>query len=486
MVQDFNFKHSDSSIPSQKVPVFASWTTQAYEVADAGAFYTGRSWLQPGNVLTGNIFRSVRTRVPVFSAPSVQAVCECNVIRSPHPATSATSDAILLHFDQRVLPDEVTVCDRLCADLDDQMSGYTVTNNTFEDCQVGVFIGASRGFGVPQYSYAGQLPRCVLPSCPGLKSSRVGLLVQTGGGRSNKVLHNTMRNCDSAIHFDDRGHGCFSLKCFPNCPGNCAAMTIWGLVGNITTTGGKLPPDGSGKLVGLGPVFREYVTMPWLGRYPALSELLTVGTLGDPILNIIEGNRACGCARMLDAGRDDPAWFVHLVADEYMGVVRNNVNVTACFSSKPLLLATAAAAPPWATRPPPAAAWRLTFSEDFSDPENFTNHWTKSNNTIMNALDDDQTYFADNAAVRDGALVIETRQQTTTLAGRTTNFTSAWVTTQGYFSQKFGRFAFRAKLPNGSAPGIFPALWLMPESPAKVIYTGGPVVKLSLPLLNCG
>ena len=57
----------------------------------------------------------------------------------------------------------------------------------------------------PQYSYAGQSPRCVLPSCPGLKSSRVGLLVQTGGGRSNKVLHNTMRNCDSAIHFDDRG-----------------------------------------------------------------------------------------------------------------------------------------------------------------------------------------------------------------------------------------------------------------------------------------
>ena len=63
-------------------------------------------------------------------------------------ANSATFDAILLHFDQRVLPDEVTVCDRSCADLDDQMSGYTVTNNTFEDCQVGVFIGASRGFGL--------------------------------------------------------------------------------------------------------------------------------------------------------------------------------------------------------------------------------------------------------------------------------------------------------------------------------------------------
>eukprot|EP01046_Picozoa_sp_COSAG06_P065713 COSAG06_NODE_16263_length_1010_cov_1.125137_1_plen_257_part_00 len=109
-----------------------------------------------------------------------------------------------------------------------------------------------------------------------------------------------------------------------------------------------------------------------------------------------------------------------------------------------------------------AAGWRLTFSEDFDSAENFTNHWTKSNHTINNAFDDDQTYFAENAFVRDGSLIIETRQKATTIAGRTTNFTSAWVTTEDWFSQRYGRFAFRARLPNGSAPGIFPALWMMP------------------------
>jgi beta-glucanase (GH16 family) len=129
------------------------------------------------------------------------------------------------------------------------------------------------------------------------------------------------------------------------------------------------------------------------------------------------------------------------------------------------LLATAAAGD---------GGWRLTFSEDFAAANNFT-QWSKSNNTIEGAMDDDQTYFAENAAVRDGMLVIETRQRQTTLAGRTTNFTSAWVTTQGYFSQRFGRFAFRARLPNGSAPGIFPALWLMPEPPAKCWPTGGEI-----------
>jgi beta-glucanase (GH16 family) len=120
-------------------------------------------------------------------------------------------------------------------------------------------------------------------------------------------------------------------------------------------------------------------------------------------------------------------------------------------------------------------AWRLTFSEEFDTADNFTRRWTKSNNTIMNALDDDQTYFAENALVRDGMLVIETKPGKTTIAGRTTNFTSAWVTTQDYFAQAFGRFAIRARLPKGTAPGIFPALWLMPQPPAKCWPTAGEI-----------
>lgn len=47
----------------------------AYEVDDAGAFYTGRSWVQRGNVVQHNYFRSIRTRVPVYlGSPSVQGL----------------------------------------------------------------------------------------------------------------------------------------------------------------------------------------------------------------------------------------------------------------------------------------------------------------------------------------------------------------------------------------------------------------------------
>ena len=53
--------------------------------------------------------------------------------------------------------------------LDDQMSDYQVIGNTFIDCQVGMFIG---------------------------------------GGTRNVVANNTMRHCDTAVHFDQRGHNC--------------------------------------------------------------------------------------------------------------------------------------------------------------------------------------------------------------------------------------------------------------------------------------
>ena len=48
-----------------------------YETSDAGAFYSGRNWGERGNVLRGNVFRSIRTRVRLNHWPpggSVHAV----------------------------------------------------------------------------------------------------------------------------------------------------------------------------------------------------------------------------------------------------------------------------------------------------------------------------------------------------------------------------------------------------------------------------
>jgi hypothetical protein len=95
-------------------------------VSDSGSFYSGRNWIDRGNVIRGNTFRHMRvTEVPVLGAMSVQAIY-----------------------------------------FDDQISGFTVFNNTFIDCYAGVFIG---------------------------------------GGRRHIVTQNDFQDCSTCVHVDDRG-----------------------------------------------------------------------------------------------------------------------------------------------------------------------------------------------------------------------------------------------------------------------------------------
>jgi hypothetical protein len=97
-----------------------------YEVDDSGAFYTGRQWQERGNVVRGNTFSNIRAQVPTYLGyPSVQGLY-----------------------------------------LDDQMSGYTIYNNTFKAVQTGIMIG---------------------------------------GGRRNHVKWNHFEDCDTGIEFDNRG-----------------------------------------------------------------------------------------------------------------------------------------------------------------------------------------------------------------------------------------------------------------------------------------
>jgi len=75
-----------------------------YEVSDSGAFYTGRSWIDRGNVLRDSTFENIFMREPVHLGwPSVQAVY-----------------------------------------LDDQMSGWQIENNTFVNCSTGILVGGGR------------------------------------------------------------------------------------------------------------------------------------------------------------------------------------------------------------------------------------------------------------------------------------------------------------------------------------------------------
>lgn len=92
---------------------YNSLSSLCFEATDAGGFYTGRSWIDRGNVVAHNTFKAIKaTENVVLGAKSVQAIY-----------------------------------------LDDQMSGYDIYNNTFIDCHCGSFIGGGRRNKVHENTY---------------------------------------------------------------------------------------------------------------------------------------------------------------------------------------------------------------------------------------------------------------------------------------------------------------------------------------------
>jgi beta-glucanase (GH16 family) len=72
-----------------------------------------------------------------------------------------------------------------------------------------------------------------------------------------------------------------------------------------------------------------------------------------------------------------------------------------------------------------------------------------------------------NAFVEDGNLVIKVLDEKYTGAdGVSRNYTSARLKTQGKFSQTYGRFEARIKIPRGQ--GIWPAFWMLGDDIDKV------------------
>jgi beta-glucanase (GH16 family) len=126
---------------------------------------------------------------------------------------------------------------------------------------------------------------------------------------------------------------------------------------------------------------------------------------------------------------------------------------------------------PLATRSPlpimpnsQSGAWALTFSDDFNGNSLDTSKW----NTSFwwgHIRDYELAYYADDAVgVEDGVLALQAdrRQQ------EGYSYTSGVVTTLGKFSQKYGFFEVRCKMPQGK--GLWPAVWLLPDAGNHTIW----------------
>jgi hypothetical protein len=178
----------------------------AYETSDTGAFYSGRRWDWRGNVLRNNNFTNIRART----------------------VTQAYEPSVIGVY------------------LDDEMSGYTIHNNTFDNVQTAILMG---------------------------------------GGRNNTISSNRFKRCDYVVHFDARGEGCFNKSCYPDCPGGfCShAQIIWDAL-----------------QLRVGPNVTSADREAWLTAYPELGEIslgdkgtAARGFPGLPVYDIVSNNLWC-------------------------------------------------------------------------------------------------------------------------------------------------------------------------------------------------
>lgn len=118
--------------------------------------------------------------------------------------------------------------------------------------------------------------------------------------------------------------------------------------------------------------------------------------------------------------------------------------------------------------PAGALPWNLVWSDDFDGPDGSAPEHSKwkfdtGGNKWGNHELEYYTDRRENSRVGHGNLVIEARREDFTGSdGLTFHFTSARLTTRGTFSQAYGRFAARIKLPRGQ--GVWPAFWLMGDT----------------------
>ena len=134
------------------------------------------------------------------------------------------------------------------------------------------------------------------------------------------------------------------------------------------------------------------------------------------------------------------------------------------------LLVSSALALTAQTEPPSAKAqWTLTWSDEFTDPQLDNSKWVydigggKWGNQELEYYTD----LPQNVSVQDGKLAITARQEKHTATNKTIwNFTSGRIKTLGKFTQTYGRFEARIKVPFGQ--GIWPAFWMLGEDIAQV------------------
>ena len=108
--------------------------------------------------------------------------------------------------------------------------------------------------------------------------------------------------------------------------------------------------------------------------------------------------------------------------------------------------------------------WELAFHDDFDGKTLDYDKWTPKDPWGVVRNDELQGYWIKAFHPADGSLKIEAEYEPSFYDGAKREYRSGMMTTSGKFSQQFGRFEIRCKVPDGK--GLWPAFWLLPDPPA--------------------
>ncbi|HEV1993280.1 MAG TPA: glycoside hydrolase family 16 protein [Candidatus Acidoferrum sp.] len=128
-------------------------------------------------------------------------------------------------------------------------------------------------------------------------------------------------------------------------------------------------------------------------------------------------------------------------------------------------------------QPPPATGFTLVWSDEFNGADGSSpdaSKWTYDTGVGGNGWGNNEletyTNRTKNAQIQGGNLVITAAKETYADPSDsvTRNYTSARLKTQGLFSQAYGRFEARIKIPAGQ--GMWPAFWMLGNNISSVSW----------------
>jgi beta-glucanase (GH16 family) len=121
-------------------------------------------------------------------------------------------------------------------------------------------------------------------------------------------------------------------------------------------------------------------------------------------------------------------------------------------------------------------AWECTFDDEFSGTALDTTKWTPMVTARGGYHNGPECYVddPDNISESDGTLNLTAREvserfycRKNAISGWNTTYTAGSVTTGSHFSQTYGRFEVRAKLPGAVVQGLQTSFWLWPVNATK-------------------